>query len=145
MKRTLLLLLLITAFVGCDYYDKRLKTVNQYKDDILINRGFSEIHIQGNLKIFKERWDGTGCNIVTSYLFDTISHGVLGSWKNVFSSPDDTLLIFVVERSKMYEFFEDKIEVDSVYETFVFTYRELLENNWVITLTPQSRRLVKPK
>ena len=67
-------------------------------------------------------------------LGDTISKWTMGEWENEFSGYNDSLLIFVTERQNLMNYFEGVIKLDNAYDLFVVTYKQILENNWIVTI-----------
>lgn len=138
MRRKLLYFLATIALLSCDPADTKLKVINNYKDSIYYQVGFIKENYYESLSILKKQWEERGTTIEYSKIGDTIRFSAIGNWNNKFSSPNDSLLIFATERQKLLDFFENKIERDSTCQVFVVTYKNLLDNNWTITISKSS-------
>ena len=134
MRKIMLFIGLIALFYSCDPVDDKLKIVNSHKDSILISSVLTKDHYFSNLFNWEEQYKAGDFESRFLMIGDTISMYTMGDWDNQFSGLNDSLFIFATKQQDLIDYFEGAREQANVYELFVITYKELLENEWIITI-----------
>lgn len=134
MKIITLILLVIFLFTFCEGGDHRLKLINQTKKTGLITFQIGpddKLYFPDckEFENYKKEFSTVKWLLANS---DTTDLWTRGDWDIDLKS--NNLLVYFIDSSKFEDYCKNLIPLDSTYKKYEFTNKDVIDNNWILTI-----------